>query len=608
MTSSIVRTGVDTWTWSTKPAKNFHKGGLIRLKNGEKRGWLRFKSPAPAGATVLSAKLVLTQVDAVAGSVQITAQRAADGWQPPQINWNNQPGVTGAATSLTKASPAAGTLWEIDVTDILQAIVNGSTNHGVRLTTDSGDVKFYSLNAAGRRPYLSVVWSTAPQQPTKLAPSYGIVGEDKPVVSCDYTDRSGSTDLNAIQVQTDASSSGFGAPDWDSGAVATDEPQLDLAGTSFPGLVSGVPMYWRVRVQDGDGLWSAWSDPAVMTYRAKGVVTITNPPNVASPTVTEFTPPIGWSFSVTQTHYRVLITPAANPKKILWDTEKVKGTDNSVTVPKKILKDDTTYRVVVQLWDNYPDRERTTGSPVYSEATREFVVDYDPTVDGALTMGSSRPSTREPWIDLVFTRASAPDTWTIMRDGVAIETDVEPADIVDLDGITYRWRDYDARPEVPHVYRVRAEVNGKLSSGGPTTTITPSCVGVWLLDPTTKDAVLLGGKDIDAASVDLAETFDTIGAVGITRSVMGIGGLAGSVDSLMLRNRPGRPWEIAEALLYDFKSRPTDEFRLIWGDMNIPVVLGNLTIRPHPDTLTGDVRKAVSFEWWQVDEFAVEGI
>lgn len=617
MTRDVVRGGVDTWVWGAtgKTRKNFRKGNYLQaMSNSGGAGreiLLRLKSPVARKATVMSAQLVLRQaVDVASSAITLTVQRTTTNPNFETVTWARKPASAGPIASLTKTGPPAGTVWAFDVTEIVQAIADGAPGNAFRITSSSTNaIQFWSMNSSRTGPYLEVVWSTKPEAPTRLKPAYGAVASAKPIVQCDYTDHSGSTDLIAMQVQIDPDND-FGSPAWDSGTVPVSEPQLNLAATSYPGLAAGSFTYWRCRVRDGDGLWSDWSDSVQMIRYAKGVVTIVSPGADPNDFVSEFTPPILWTFSEDQTHFRVVVTPAGNPKRILHDSGKIQDTDESYTIPKRVLKDDSRYIVTVQCWDNV-DREATSGEPVYAQASREFSVDYDPTIDPPSTLVATQPSLGvsgvKPWVDLVFMRATAPDTWTIVRDGVAIDTDVEPGDLleVDEDGVTYRYRDFTARPEVRHDYQVRAEVNGKLSPPR-TTTITPKCMGIWLVDPTrTGQQIILASRTaVSSSQDDLADTYSVMGSVGVVRSVMGLTGLSGAVTDGMLFSRRGGPrWEQMEAALLDFKGRPADEFRMVWGDLNIPVVLGNVHIAPHPETLTGRVMKSVSYAWWQVDEF-----
>lgn len=605
MTSSVVRAGVDTWVWATKPKKNFNSGKWLRVALDAREGLIRLKSPVPKNATVLEAKLVLQQVDAVSGAHNISARRVTEKWNVNTVTWDRKPPAGGVTASVTKTGPAADAIWELDVTTILQAVANGEPNYGIRLTSSNGnEIKFHSMNSSRKRPYLRVTWTTRPDAPTLLQPAFGAVTAAKPILTCDYSDRSGSTDLTALQVQIDPENDFTGGIGWDSGTVPVDVPSLDLAATSYPGLAAGATTYWRVRVQDGDGLWSDWSDSAPISRIAKGTLSITNPAASPNDYVSEFTPPIVWSFSLPQTHAQVRIAPAANPKKILHDSGKILTSVTSYTVPKDVLSDNEDYRVTVRAWDNV-EREATPGDPVYVEATRDFAVAYDATVTPPSSLAATVPA-GTPWVDLTFARGTAPDTWTVLRDGIAIETDLETSDLTPGPGIggqpSWIWRDLTARPEIEHTYQVLAEVNGKLSAGGPTAVVTTTGEAIWLADPVTGATVVLGGLGFDTTQEDYAETYAVIGSTEIVRSVMGLNGLSGSIDDAWLRTRDGYDWQDLEATIYDFKSRPADQFRLVLADLNIPVVLGNVKVAPAPSTMTGQVIKAVSFTWWQTGE------
>ena len=617
MSSSYVRAGEDTWVWGAagKTRKPFPKTPYLHVANGTREALIRLKSPAPRGATILEAKLILTQADefVTAGSYTVTVQRTTSNPNLQTLAWARKPASGGVTGSMTKTSPLGRTVWEIPVTAIMQAISDGQPGNLFRIVSSNPNVlRFRSMQSSRFRPYLWVRWTTAPETPTLLKPAYGAVASAKPIVSCDYTDHSGSTDLVAMQVQIDPDND-FAVAAWDSGAVPVVVPEIDLSTTSYPGLSSGSFTYWRCRVKDGDGLWSGWSDSVQMIRYAKGTVTILNPAPAPNDFVSEFTPPILWDFDADQTHFRVTVAAVDDLKRILHDSGKVLGDDEAYTLPGRVLKDGVRYRVTVQAWDTV-EREATSGDPVYAQASAEFTVDYDPTIDPVTSLEAEQPALpggqSRPWVDLVFTRATAPDSWTIMRDGVAIATDLEAGDLIELDedGITYRFRDFTARPEVAHVYRVRPEVNGKLAHGGPSITFTPSCVGIWLVDPDrTGQQVLLGGRGVDEyEQPDNAETYTVMGSVDVVRSVMGLAGLSGRIDGATLRDRNGLKWAQMEKTLYAWKGRPADELRLVMNDLNIPVVIGDLLIRPSPDSMTGRVIKQVSFAWWQTDEHPFE--
>lgn len=635
MTDSTVRTSTDTHLYKKSPTTNYGKSTVLGLTaNGTygREALVYFASPVPRGATVLSAKLVYRQKGSVAGSVTITCQRYTRSWGETTATWNSQPragNTAGSTTSLTKASPN-GALWEFNVTGIMQQIADGATYKGFRLWTNYSNANnylaLYSQQDASHRPYLQVTWTTQPDKPTRLKPAHGAVSTAYPKLECDFTDTAGSTALLAMQAQIDTAND-FTAPDWDSGAVPVATPTIDTADPTlpnpFPGIANGDRTYWRCRVQDGDGLWSAWSDSVELVRYAKGTINLLNPAPAPNNVVTEFTPPILWEFvqpagSGVQDHWQIQVLDDTDPKRVLYDTGKRLGADTGWTLPSGVLRDNGRYRLVLRCWDDV-QREATTDDAVYAEITRSFTVAYDATINGPDTLSAGQATVaglRAPWVDLVWTRAIAPDGWVILRDGIVIASgfDIDDLLVVDGDAVTYRWRDYTARPAVSHSYQVKAVVNGATSAGGPTATLTPRVEGIWVLDPaaaldTAAPGVVLGSREFDTAQEDLADTYQVYGAQSVVRAVMGLTGLSGTINGALLRDRPGAGWGWLdmERRIYGYKGKPAKTYRLVLGDLNIPVVLGSIRIAPHPSTLSVQPLKQVWFSWWQNGEHPYAG-
>lgn len=612
MTLSSVPISVDTYAYQPKPTKNYVGGNQLRVGNGVAQMFLRSKSPAARGATVVSAFLVMKQIDAPGGGAhQLTADKTVTAAEMGRLNWNNKPDGAGPTAVVSKTNPAAGTEWRFDVTAIVAAITAGASNNGFRIRSNNAtEIRFHSSDATaiGNRPYLEVVWSTAPAAPTLLKPSFGVTSLAKWVCECDFTDHSGNTTIDAMQVQVDAGNNFTAGIDFDSGWVDVDAPQVDLAATEYAGLADGATTWWRCRVRDGDNNESGWSDSVSVKRVTKDALAIVNPSS-GSPAVTEFTPPVIWDFDGTQVHYELRIYSAANLKKPIYSSGKIKSTEDSHTIPKKVLANSQAYLARVFVWDD-EDREGTVGDPPTIHADRTFTVAYDPTIDPPDTIDAAQVADT-PFVDVTVTRGDAPDSWTLLRstegdDEEAIDTDLDPADTLVSAGV-WRFRDWTARPEVTQTYRVRAEVNGKLSSAGPTDTVTSGPEGIWIGDPDSNVWVRLGGKDFNVESTDIAETYSVLGSLDVVRSVMGLRGLSGRCDRLMLRTRDSVSWRVYEQRMLAIKSRPANPVRLVMGDLSIPVVLGDIVVAPHPQTLNGQVLKTVSFAWWQVDEFQFDG-
>src|SRR6187551_2581012 len=130
MTTAILQNAADSYTLERAPNSNYNASTCLYTKtasgNGN-RSYLHFGIPFPKGVTILSAKLRLYQNYYYgAGSVTNSIQRLGSSWSTSKITWNLSPTVTGAVVSLTKSSPPNGTVWEFDVTALMQTVANGS--------------------------------------------------------------------------------------------------------------------------------------------------------------------------------------------------------------------------------------------------------------------------------------------------------------------------------------------------------------------------------------------------------------------------------------------------------------------------------------------------
>lgn len=290
--------------------------------------------PFPLGATITRATLYLTFAPKpISGTLSVTASRLKETAKFSRMTYNNRP------TSIYAGSAAVGTLtgtWTgantmaIDITAQMQAVADGDKWYGYRLTSTWSNTayspKFASPQSVtpSHRPYVEIEWSDAPDKPTSLAPAGGhIVSTATPILRFDYTDVSGSTDLAGCQVQVGLSAT-FNSPSYDSGQVAADSPQFDLTDSGWA-ATEGVTSYWRVRVQDGAGLWSSWSAAASFKYKPLPTVTLINPapgPDFDSE-ISDPTPPIIWE-SVGQTAYSVDVWADNQPPLPVYRSQSFK--------------------------------------------------------------------------------------------------------------------------------------------------------------------------------------------------------------------------------------------------------------------------------------------
>jgi hypothetical protein len=484
-----------------QPTRNFNGNARFHLQTSGglgKIGYLYFSRPFPLGATIISAKIKMNSAAMTTGTHIITLQRLNVGWSASKVTWNTRPtSLISGTKGVTKTGVLADLVeWEWDVADWMQTISGGGVNHGVQITgSESVERLLYSDNApeTGYRPRLEITWSDAPSTPTGLSPSGGrAVGLAKPVVRATYLDVSGSTSLQAIQVQINATDS-WGAPSFDSGTVLTSVPELDLATTAYAGLADAATTFWRARLQDAAGLWSAWSAAVTFKRDDKGALSVSNPPS-GTPKVEDTTPPIIWTFTgETQSAYQIQITHLANGVQILdWDSGKVTSAATSVTVPAgKITEVGATFTVAVRIWDA-KQREATPGDTTYVELTRTFT--FTPGATTGTTGLTAVADAVRPKVVLTWQRTSAPDAFNILRNGKVIDAGLLPASLF-VSGTTYTYTDYSPSPGRALTYSVQGVVGGIASATNATAVVTVTAVGIWLRDPTSGIDLYLGGAD-----------------------------------------------------------------------------------------------------------------
>jgi hypothetical protein len=306
--------------------------------------------------------------------------------------------------------------------------------------------------------------------------------------------------------------------------------------------------------------------------------------------VAEATPPILHTFSGTQVAWRKFITLASDPTEIIADSKKQAGTDLSWTPPKKKLHDDGSYVLHVRVWDGTA-RVATPGDPLYVEATRAFTFQQDATVT-APTMVSAAQQGVTPFVAVTFTRATAPDSWTILRDGEVIDAAVDPADTLTT-GTTHVYTDPGASPQVAHTYEVRAVVNGKASPKSAVGTVTTRPAGGWLLDLSTGAGQQLLDLNVDYSQPDVAGVYRPVGG-GVVRVRSALGVPEGKADGTLVENA-GHDIAAAETFIRGVEQRGTCQ--LVWNDMSLEVQIGNVAVWTPPNP-SRDRVKAVSFEFW----------
>lgn len=618
MGKATTNTAFDSYVSSAAPNKNYSESTFLRVKSGAMLGYISFARPFKPRSSIVKAELVFHSAGAYAAAsrtlvVKRQGNRAA---LYKNLTWANKPAAHGDSVSVTQTTALeGGAEWRVDVTAHCQLWSDGADFDGWEVsTTLAAELRFYSTDtteswAKKLEPELQVWVADEPDAPQDLSPSGNrIVSEPKPVLRWSQLDINGDTNIVAAQVQVDNVVT-FAAPDWDSGEQGIDQPSMNLQtvnvqgpnppGPPFPGLpADSASRYWRVRVKDGAGLWSDYSKPVSVRYLLKGVPTMIAPA-VASPTISDPTPPISWSLAgATQRAYRLEVFrkhATLNLWADAWDSGKITATTTTVTLPKGVLAyDDRRYRVRLTLWDTH-DRQSTPTAPAAYIIEREFYFDKDAAVSPTQSISATQQGPY-PLVDVRFTFAVLPDRAVVSRDGVIV-ADIEAADLEGLrqgDG-SYVWVDRAPRPGDRNAWTVRPVSGGKMGWGNPTAYLTPRVRGRWLI---TKDTeVFLAGTEQDLNMVELAGELQPLGDGPPIRIITGLQGWSGTVSGKLVRTQDATALDAVAASTWRDRlmriKRDQTPCTFIAGDISVPVSIKDV-VSP-PTALPRDERGELSY-------------
>ncbi|VXC09025.1 DNRLRE domain-containing protein [Aeromicrobium sp. 9AM] len=489
-----------------------------------------FNLPFPRGVQIISATLTVFQKEAATGGARvIDATPLAAGYQESKVTWDDQPIAAGTVGSSPSQGNSAviGRPWPIDLTATMQAVADGAPWYGFRLSsTNTTILQLFDRSDPDFAPVVDIEFADAPQAPTELAPSSArSVSIARPTLRFDFSDLTGDTSMAALQVWMNLSAPSV-TPSFDSGVVAADLPEYV---PTFDVTV-GQEWFWQAAVQDGAGLWSDRSEWVSFKRTAKPTVAITAP----STSVFEPTPTLAWTVTGgTQKQYQVFITDPVDTTLVLWDSQKRTSTSTSLTMPKltpPVLSPGGSYLMVLRVWDTVL-REGVPGDPVYTEVTKAFTFG----LSGAVTGVSSLVATggTSPGIPLTWTRATAPDSFSVVRDGVTIATNLDPTDLT-TGGTGYAWTDRGATPRHAHTYTVLAVVGGLASQTNPTANATTTPNSLWVVSADGLHAVAIANRDTDTPPIDtvaseVSEVHRPIGARNPVLRTQSVYGRAGSI-------------------------------------------------------------------------------
>ncbi|TKG58902.1 DNRLRE domain-containing protein [Prauserella endophytica] len=645
MPTNSSRASYDTLIYEAQANTNYGDWNLVTVCGGtgqRRYSFLYFPGIPPSGSTITSAKLrVWLQGSGWSGGPHtITARRVTDTWKESLLTWNRANGsavpLMGSTTNPGSANVTGGVdkqLVEIDVSLMLADIAAGTKWYGIRLEVNTNDTvarRLYSSEASdpSLRPQLVVEWNQNPLAPVDMAPSGGrSVSVAKPVLKWVFKDREGDQQAEfQVQISTTStvnSSGAFPTPEFDSGWIASSNSQLDLATTAYAGLTDGATRYWIVRTRDVPGLVSPWS--AVQSFRrdTKGTLTLTSPLNGG--TVDETTPPItstltgrtqeAISYSLSE------VTPTGQLINV-WNLGRfaapaADGVPFTFNIPAgKITKTGQQYRLAVQSWDTI-DRENIPGDPgsQVAQATFTFVRSATPAPVTTLTVTDEAPG-----VKLTFNRAAgqgAPDYFCLVVDGVRVADRIDPTDF-SLGGnpIVYSMVWYGANANTEHTFEVEAVVlDGgvyKHSQSNATQTHTVDLTevgGTWLVDDfdtlhvpaDLPRRVRIRGAEVPDLEVgESSGTFYPIGRRDPVYIVDAIRGMEGPVSGVVEAEDPAGSDFIENFEWMKREENVGRRYRLIFGDINIPVQLGKAK-NTHLDSHLR--RRQVSVDVAQVGEF-----
>lgn len=606
-------TAFDAYVSSGVPDRNFSESSLLRVKAGERLSYISFARPFKPRSSIVKAELVLHSAGTLAAASRTVVVKRQGNRSAlyKNLTWANKPAAHSDSVQVTKTTAlTGGAEWVFDVTAHCQLWSDGADFDGWEIsTTSSTELKFYSTDtteswAKKLEPELRVWVADEPDPPQDLSPSGNrIVGEAKPVLRWSQLDINGNTDIIAAQVQIDNVVT-FAAPDWDSGEQPISQPSLNLQtvgapAPAFPGLpADGSSRYWRVMVKDGAGAWSDWSIPVSVRYVPKGALTMAAPA-LASPTISDPTPPISWSLTgATQRAYRLEVFrkhATLNLWAEAWDSGKITAATTTVTLPKGVLAyDDRTYRVRLAVWDTL-DRQSTPTAGAAYVIEREFYFDKNAAVSPTQSISATQQGPY-PLVDVRFTFAVLPDRAVISRDG-EIVADIEAVDLEDLrqpDG-SYVWVDRAPRPGERNAWTVRPVAGGKMGWGNPTAYLTPSVRGRWLI---TKDTeVFLAGTEQDLNMVEFAGELQPLGDGPPIRIVTGLQGWSGTVAGKLVRTQDATALDAVPASTWRDRlmriKRDQTPCIFIAGDIAVPVTIKDVVAPPTP--LPRDHRGELSY-------------
>jgi hypothetical protein len=616
MPSATIYTNIDAYANQNRQNVNFgHSRTLLMSNTGSnlKYAYLYAPKPFADGSVITSAVLnffVKEGWDDVGGTT-VTAKPINEAWKEGGLTYNGKPGVTtpGTPPTVVVAQNAPdGTLYQIDITDEMQLVADGTNWHGIRLEIDKNDD--HSIYAAENgninyRAYITITWHAPPEPPTDLIPSGDqAVSVAQPTYRWQYADVLGDSVQAKSRLEIDNDST-FATPLHDTGLVANVDPQ----STPAYSLTDNTQYYARVMVQDDFGANSDWSETVSFYRRSKGTSSLSEP----DASEEEITPDIIFSQLSGRTQdaaeyflYEYDSSMAAYVE-IYHRPKQAIASSGAIThnLPDGLVRTSgRDYKAVALIFDTI-DRVWTPGDPPYVELSQvwQFARSGAITGSAALTLTQSGAGVVLDW-----TRASQPTFWAIRVDGEYIDHDNDGDFrfvLAPYSGTSYHATIYGLSSGTSHTIEVEAVVDTagimKHSSVNTTAAITPSIKGIWLVEPVAGTAVqLIATSEPDMKIGEASAVFNPMGARRPIIVTSGVRGYEGSASGIIAGSTYKNNLETMKGQLN------SKQLRLIFADINIPVILGQIT-GPTPKIMRpGQIYYEAEFEFFQNGEFTVD--
>ena len=616
MSSAQIYTNIDAY--ADQDRQNVNKGHARTLLTSNTGGSLKYAyiyapKPFADGSIITSAVLTFFVKDGWTdiGGTTVTAKPINQGWKESGLTYNGRPDVTTPGSPPTVVVPngaADGSMHQIDITDEMQLVADGTAWHGLRLEIDkNGNHSIYSSECGNVnfRGYITITWHAPPEPPTDLRPSGDqAVSLAQPTYRWLFADVLGDSVQAKSQLQID-NANDFASVLHDTGLVANVDPQ----STPAYSLTDNTQYYARVRVQDDFGATSDWSEVVSFYRRSKGSSSLSEP-DASEETITPdiiFSELSGRTQDAAEYFLYEYDSTMAGYVEIYHRSKQAIAASGAITheIPDGLIRTSgRDYKAVALIYDTI-DRVWTPGDPPYVELSQVFQFARSAAVTGsaALTLTQSGAGVVLDW-----TRASQPDFWVIRVDGEYIDHDNDGEFrfvLAPYSGTNYHATIYGLSSGISHTIEVEAVVLTssiyKHSSVNTTAAITPSIKGIWLVEPVAGTTVqLIATDEPDLKIGEASAVFNPMGARKPVIITSGVRGYEGSASGIIAGNTYKDNLETLKGQLN------TKQLRLIFGNINIPVLLGQVD-GPVPMIMRpGQIYYQAGFEFFQNGEFTVD--